>query len=358
MSRQFTFRKFEREDLPRISEFRKSFFEYDEGGRSHEPEYYAWKCCQNPVLPGEIWIAEDGNKIVAIKNTTPKRMKVLGTVVNAAEIGDSYTHPDYQRLGISTVLSKAARDSMFSKEVSLIYGLPNKDALLASLRKPVNALVPIKIRSLAKLILPKPILNRKLSPPFLVAMVSPVLEVASKIIFKMATRAVAKSEIMVSSEPTFPDDIDILWQKASKNYDIMLVRNKEYLQWRYVTNPDTYSILIARNRKGAILGYMVTRLDYTNNIPKGFIVDFLTLENDPNIFKKLLATALESFYRKKVSYLSTYAVKGSFYDRILFRTGFLPRQGQPLMCYKNGLGNQVLRGYHKWHFTMGDSDNV
>jgi hypothetical protein len=29
-----------------------------------------------------------------------------------------------------------------------------------------------------------------------------------------------------------------------------------------------------------------------------------------------------------------------------------------LICYKNELGKQITSSNYKWHFTMGDSDNI
>ena len=359
MPEGLTFRLFKEEDLPRISIFRKSFFPYNSSIRSYEPEYYEWKCYKNPVQQGEMWLAEEGDTIVGIKNITPKRMKVLGTVVNGVEMGDSFTHPDYQRRGIFTILSKAARESAFRKGISLIYNTPGKKTSLPGYLKNLNhAPVPIKLRSLVKLLNPKPLLKMKLPFSPLASILSPIIEIVSRATLKIGMCGIAKSNISVYQELSFPDDIDTLWEQVSKNYDIMLVRTKDYLEWRYVMNPDSYSILIARNKDGDIVGYIVTKIGFSGDIPNGFIVDFLTIEDDPNIFKKLLAASIEEFYRKRVNTVSTHAVKGSFYDKILLRFGFLPYGKISLLCYKNELGSQVIGKDYKWHFTMGDTDGI
>ncbi len=360
MSEELTFRKAKREDLPRISEFRKTFFKYNPLMRSYEPEYYEWKCYKNPILPGEMWLAEDGDKIVAIKNVTPKMMKALGNITTVAEMGDTFTHPDYQRRGIFTTLSKAARESIINKGISLIYNIPNKDTSLPGYIKKLNHVpVPIKLRSLVHIINSKQPLKARLRSRLLASAFSPVIDTVSRAIFRIGMRGVTKSDVLIYAEPGFPDDINTLWEQVSNNYDVMLVRTKDYLEWRYVTNPDTYSILIARNRDGAILGYMVNKISLFESIPKGFICDFLTIEDDPNVLKKLLSTSLRDFYHRKVSRVSVWVVKGSFYDRILVKLGFLPHAvAVPLMCYKNELGSQIVSHAYRWHFTLGDSDGI
>lgn len=353
-----TFRKAQKKDLPRISEFRKAYFEHNPTIRSHEPEYYEWKCFKNPVAIGEMWLAEDNSMLVGTKSMAPKRMKILGKILDAAEIGDAYTRPDYQRQGIFTTLHKAARDRVLDSGISLIYGTPNQNALPGYEKKLDYAQVPIKLRALAKPLHPEQVLEAKLHFPLLVSILSPIIEIVSRTMLKVGVRGIGKSDVFVSRESSFPDDVDVLWEQVAENYDVILVRSKSYLEWRYVANPDTYSILIARNRDGATLGYMVTKIGFSENMPVGFLCDFLTIEEDPNIFKKLLVSAIEEFDQKTVSIIYTWAVKGSFYDSTLLKLGFLPRPPVPIVCYKNELGARVLSKAYKWHFTMGDTDNI
>jgi len=359
MSEELTFRKAKREDLPRISEFRKTFFKYNPLVRSYEPEYYDWKCYKNPILPGEMWLAEDGDRLVAMRNFTPKRMKILGDVVIGAQMADSFTHPDYQRRGIFATLSKAVRKSALDKGINFIYNVPTKGTSLpAHIKGLEHVLVPAGVRSLVHVISSKQPLKARLRSRLLASAFSPVIDAVSQAIFRIGMKGVTKSGVLIYAEPSFPDDIDTLWEKVLNNYDVILARTKDYLEWRYVTNPDAYSILIARNRDGAILGYMVIKIGFSENTPMGFICDFLTIEDDPNVFKKLLSASLEEFSHGKVSSVFALTVKGSFYDRILVKLGFLPHAEVPLMCYENELGSQIVSHAYKWHFTMGDSDGI
>ncbi len=360
MTEELTYRKFTEKDLVRISEFRKSYFRYNSSIRSYEPEYYGWKCYGNPFLLGEMWLAEDGDIIVGIRNITPKRMKVLGTLVNAGEIGDNFVHPDYQRRGIATKLAEYIRESMLEKGVSLIYGIPGRITSLPGYMKKMNYLpLPIGLRELVKPLNMKQLLEKRLHiPPPLAACLSPIIKIFSNAETGIGAIGSAKSDISISKASLLPDDIDIFWEHAAKSYDIMLIRSKDYLEWRYIKNPDTYSTLLATNIEGDTVGYIVTKIGMYDGVPVGYIVDFLTLEDDPGIFKKLLLAALEEFHRNKVSVVNTWVVKGGIYSKVLSRFGFLPYSKITLICYKNELGKQITSNHYKWHFTMGDSDNI
>jgi len=91
-----------------------------------------------------------------------------------------------------------------------------------------------------------------------------------------------------------------------------------------------------------------------------FIVDFLTVEDRSDVFRKLVAASLEEFHSKKVNFVSTWAVKGGFYEKTLLRLGFLPNPAAKisLICYKNELGNQIISHQYRWHFNQGDTDSI
>jgi hypothetical protein len=356
MAKELTFRKAEKKDLPRISQFRKAFWGAHEAGRSCEPEYYEWKCFNNIFQTGEMYIAEDGDIVVGMKSMTPKRMNVLGTAVAGAETGDTFTHPDYQRRGIFTGLFTAAKkDLALDTRLDYIYGLPNEVSLLGYERKLDYSQVPINVRGLVLPLNPRPALKTKL-PGLLAALLSPPAKAYYQLAFKTGTGS-AKNKVAVNKETAFPDNIDSMWQKVAPNYDIAVIRDKSYLTWRYISSPDKYSILLARDKNGGCLGYMVTKF-HGGTLPTGYLCDFLTLENDPDIFRALLVKAVTDFREKQAALAMTYAVENGYYDRLLRKAGFIPRASHVIISYNSALGRRVTSGKYEWHFTMGDSDHV
>jgi hypothetical protein len=351
------YRKAAPEDLPGIAKFRKAFFE-DNPVRSHSAEYYNWKCFRNPFRQGEIWLAENGRAVVGMKSMVPKRIKVLDKVVTGAETGDTFTHPDYRRQGIFTSLFKAAAEGGLDLKLDFIYGTPNLNSLPGYEKKLNYARVPIELHTRVKIIESKKLLASRLRLSFLASIIAPVIDTFARIMFDSGIRGIKKTDCRITSISTFPSGIDSLWNLTSGDFDVMIERKTGYLEWRYVNNPDTYTIMIAVNSSGEISGYIVTKAAQINGIATGFICDFLAVQDDPGVFKKLVAEAVKDFRRKQVSLISGWVVKGNFYDKVLSRLGFLPSTGINLVCFKNDLGNRVLGGKYRWHFTMGDSDNI
>lgn len=362
MSDEIKYRLAQKEELPRVSDFRKTFFEYNSAVRSCESNYYEWKYFKNPIQDGRLWLAEDDNKIAAIKGVTPKKMKILSNIVNGGEMGDSFTQKNYQRRGIFTRISRVARESAFDDGVSFIYNTPNKDTSLPGYLKKLNhAPIPIKLHNLIMPINIKNLLIKNLPIHSLSYVLSPIFETISKFMFTINMYGIKKNNIIISQlTGPFVDEVDTFYEKASVNYDIILVRNKDYLNWRYLMNPDNYSILIARDENNLLLGYMVTKVGYfrDNKVSIGFIVDYLILNSNLNIFKKLLYASIKEFYLKKVGYISVWSIKGTFYYKGLVKAGFFPYKRVPFLCYQNDIGNLIINNNYKWHFTMGDTDNI
>lgn len=109
---------------------------------------------------------------------------------------------------------------------------------------------------------------------------------------------------------TIPNDPNFL---IGKTYD--------YLKWRYGDNK--YSFWKTDG------GYSVTRGNK--------LVDYATVGGEA--FKRLLGSGV----------VRTWAIKGSIYDKVLLRAGFVPLHKIPVI-------HKGLAG--RWYLTWGDTDNI
>ena len=357
MIQEWTFNKSGNESFEKIAEFRKNFPPVPI--KCCVPEYYRWKCLDNLTHQGHIWLAEANDKIVASASMTQKSMNILGKEVPAAETGDTYTLSEYQGKGIFTELVKRTTRESLDKKISFIYGLPNANSSPGYKKKLNYDVIPsVQLFSMYRPLNIKLALKQRFRNSLLATVLSPILEIISKIIFKVNAVAIGKKYFSVSESSTFPDDINSVWDCSSKNYDIILRRSKKYLVWRYITVPDSYIILNATNTNGEFLGYIVGKITDQQGYRTGSIADFLTIEDDANIFKRLALTLTDIFNENKVDTITTWVVKRSIYYRTLLKLGFRTGAQIPVICYKNKLGNQIIKGAYRWHFTLGDSDNI
>ena len=62
---------------------------------------------------------------------------------------------------------------------------------------------------------------------------------------------------------TIPPDADELWDRVRGNFDIATVRDRRYLEWRFVARPGvTYDRLALRDASGTLAGFVVLRHDW------------------------------------------------------------------------------------------------
>ena len=73
----------------------------------------------------------------------------------------------------------------------------------------------------------------------------------------------------------FDERINHLWTRVSNQHNIMVVRNKDYLNWRYIAVPDVDYLVCLAEKAGEILGYIILRCIQREYRKVGIIFDIL-----------------------------------------------------------------------------------
>jgi len=347
------------DDFTGISDLRENF--ENKGAktnrRSYGPDYYFWKLRKNPVTNGSCTIADVEGNPVGFATVTPKRIKIKNEVIIGSEIGDTFTHPDFQRQGIFTEMVKGARESSISNGLHLIYGTPNNLSLPGYQKKCNFDVVPAA--KVSNLVMPLNFFrvfhtrfNSKSIAFGLSLAVAPWIK-ALRFLLTPRTRA---DGISIQNSNTFPDTVDELWTRASKNYDVILERSKDYLNWRFVNNPDDYQIFLIHEHE-RLVGYFVLKIGFWSDLKVGYIADIFADENDSRVLS-IAARFIVNFYKEqRVDLISTWLVDCPKMN-IFKRSGFFKFKQVPIICYKNNLGLEVIKSDLKWYFTLSDSDNI
>ena len=159
----------------------------------------------------------------------------------------------------------------------------------------------------------------------------------------------------------FDDKINGLWNTVSKDYAILVVRNAEYLNWRYVKKPNSsYDVFLAE-KDDTIRGYLVLTTRMARYQKVGYIVDIFA--NSKNTIRHLIRTAIEYLNDKKVDLISSWTMKGSLCHRILTENGFVHNyfpKGIRLITRVNlrKLLELYKSAQENWYVAMGDSDGI
>jgi len=159
----------------------------------------------------------------------------------------------------------------------------------------------------------------------------------------------------------FGSEFDGFWREVSSHYDILVVRDSKYLNWRYIDypfqKPEAFSTYDSRRRlRGfAVLG--VTGPD-SNGTRMAIILELFTRPDDVSAQQELLSAALAYAREQDVD-----GVRAGFFPpqvgRLLRKNLFLLRRDRHSACLfkSNGmLPDHVLCDERNWFLSLGDGD--
>ncbi len=104
---------------------------------SPDPRYaelFAWKHDQNAFGPSPMWVAVDGDRIVAFRTFLRWEFVRGGEVVRAVRAVDTATDPDYQGRGLFRALTMHAVEQMRDEGVAFVFNTPNDQSRPGYLR--------------------------------------------------------------------------------------------------------------------------------------------------------------------------------------------------------------------------------
>ena len=357
--RRWQARKFVDADFEKASRLRKLFSESNgySGRRSFAPEYYRWKIETNPVERGILHVADDAGNIVGMVSITPKPLYINGKLIDGAELGDGFISPVYQRQGMFYVLLNETRKEAIEKGLAFIYGTPNEQALPGERKAGYKVIPGTQLYNLVRPLNMRAVLMAKITSAMLAKILGPWLHLGFTMLYRVKSPQLEKQGVSFSFVSEFPEDVHSLWIRVAKRYDWIVERSKKYLDWRFIQNPDTYSIMLARNSRETI-GYIVTKIGYWQGLKVGYLADFLVDEEQPEIFTEFVLRSLNNFQQVKVDMVAGWAADKGIYYNVLRRFGFKRHKEVPIICYKTDLCTKIMNQLGKWHFTMADSDNI
>jgi GNAT superfamily N-acetyltransferase len=233
--------------------------------------YRRWKYFRNPSGDAIVGIATANGAVVSTVVATPKKVLMSGKEIVAYELGDFLTDPGYRKMGLFSQLIELVCREVESRGASLVYVRPNEMSFpILTGKLSFHDGLQMDARRFA---LPSHILSRTMHIPARAIRLSGI-----DTVLKLGC-VPRHQETAVTVVPArhFDEDIDRLWQRASAGYDFALVRDSNYLNWRFADCPTAYRIWLAL-RDGQSVGFLVARVDRV--APLATLVDLFAESHD------------------------------------------------------------------------------
>jgi len=337
-------------------------------------KWWDWKYKENPANKNEpkIWISEYDGEIVGCDAFIPIKMKIKNKIYNIVQNVDLMVHPNFRRQGMFLSLANKSFSSLKQNNQAIAYGFPNRYAygghmkygwFDVSLLK--NGIKPIKTDKFIEKHLSN---NNKKNQSFSKKIYINLVKKVIKTIFK-EKKTKKTDNISISQVFSFDEDIDSFWKKISDNYNIIVVRDKKYLNWRYVNVPDKKYIIYIAKENNEICGYIIFRCEIQKENRKyGSIYDIIALKNRPDIIYSLLDKTIEYFNKENIDFIHCSMLADNKIIKLFKNKGFIfsqvflrqKKDDRKFIAYldHSDIEKKYLKNSNNWFIQYGDSDEI
>lgn len=344
------------QDLEGISELitGMSYAASDQRLRNKTAAYYRWMYLENPAGPAIVHSARHQGRIVASFAIAPKVFQIDGGRRLVGKTMDMFTDPAYQGMGLIKRCTEAVFAQASAAGMAGWYVTPsvNSYPIFAGkwgYREDFSLVFRARILKYA------PILAAAIRPAALARFVGQVLDGVRRVVPRSRVRLPVGYEL--APMQSFGVDADQLWEKVAPGYRVALVRDSAYLNWRYVANPDDYSIF-GLSRAGELVGIVVVAETLRRGVRVGEIVDLVCGVDDVTTLRLLVRAATDHARERGLALVQAWSVPGTPLDQRLRGAGLWWRRTDVKFLLSPGFSDGSIYDGEAWLVTQGDGNDV
>jgi predicted N-acetyltransferase YhbS len=341
--------------------------EYGEVDRAQEA-YFDWLRLQSPrEIPQHVIREKETGRVLISGTSVAVRAVWHGQEIPALLGFDIIVSRAYRRQGIHTTLAAQSREDLQQAGYRFVSIFPNQKSMPVLVRSDQHhhiSRVPLIIRPLNA----RALAERYIGYPVLNWCVSAGWEVAGRTLWREWRPSQNGHSIQVVEDKELDEGYDDFWNEVKTKYEIMLVRDRTFLQWRFLDIPTReYQVLSAR-QENRILGYIVLRQADVRGTMAGLVADLLVQPGQQGDLAGLwlLHEALQRFKQAGLFLTGGLMLPHTQEYRIMRRAGYLDAPGQfapqPFNLFVRSYSDQpplsVLTQPESWHVTIADHDAV
>lgn len=329
-------------------------------GKPFDQEEWHWKFEKHSGIPAKLYVAETDDSIVGLRAFIVERLKVHEKVWLAGMGVDIMVHPEFRRYGIASQVANEASKAMEAADILILTGFPNEAAFKVYTRRRSNWRHVCSIPLLVKPLNFDAILGKYVKNSLLRWSLRVPLQFMWSVFFGGKTRKA--QDFTVNRGDAFDERFDQLWESVNKKHEILLVRDRAFLDWRFKEKPDVACVVCTAERDGKLLGYAVLWEGQMFDLKVGFILDILS--EDPITTAALISDAVDYFKGRGVEAAGCLMLKHTPYFKELRRAGFVvaPKRAIHKEFYfgvqvkPSIIPDEVMNKRESWYLTFADLD--
>jgi hypothetical protein len=346
-------------------------------------ELLNWKVGnKNPAGHGIVFTADLNGRTVGSVTLTLKRLFFDSKVYLVAEIGDTYTSAEllgkasrnkyvcnseyvghcqateYVKGSIFGRLVVEVVDWAKSAGVQAIYGTPNKNSCAGYIKRLDFRLVNTGTnRVRLRVILTARLLQTKRWIPKIMAQfLGYGIHFLSQLQLLSSTLRLVKFRIDELEEAAGAE-FDDLWERALSQRVASLVKDKNWLVWRYQTHPEVNYRIFTLRSQDVLHGWLVLRLDQSAARETITICDWL-YKSDSTLWMAFMLKVLQSI-RYQDAIVKLWSCDNSPFEKQLYRLFAISVRDVDVIFKPLGEGLKVFNHLNIFNeFSFGHGDNV
>jgi hypothetical protein len=355
----YTIRPYNPGDESGILELFKAAFKHD-----RLIEEWRWRFIDNPSGKACIYVCDDIGKIIGHYAVSPAIFNVKGSEYVGTQEIDLMVSSDYtkglKKAGIFLKLGKILYEHVKRDGIHFTFGFPNQNS------SPIGAKhlgwVKMDEIPLYSFYLDKKIIDKKFKDSLTKKLMAFAFYEAQLTFFRLVRSFNSQKLNDIRQIDSFDEDVNTLWKENSKNYEISIIRNADYLNWRFFQHPKKPYKVFGLYKDKSLYGYIALKIQESeqDSFKEGLIVDIFTRWDDIKTAKLLLIKAIDFFKTNKCDVVRSWMMPDFFYNKA-FKTSGFRRSLSKVNLYLNHLDDDPVHDILKnsrWFLTMSDSDGV
>jgi GNAT superfamily N-acetyltransferase len=332
-----------------------------------DPRYLPWLYDQNPAGPAYEFMTRDRGLVTGHAAALPLRYKIGAEEMTGSLGVNAITHPAFRGKGIFILLYEEIFKLCVRDGNPFMFGFANSNSHKGCLRH----LDFQEIGQLPLWILPfdlrRILASRKSRPGPLwrvgAGAANPFLGLGLSVL-----RPRPDKDIAIEKIKEFGSEFDGFWETVKNAYPNCLIRNRAFLDWRFVRQPTRRYDIFAARKGGRLLAYLAGTLTTIEGLRWGMIVDMLAADTpEGRAAGRGVVAAFHRHIRSEGADLAAaLMLKRAPPAKALRRNGylvcprsFLPREFPVLLRWN--MPSAPPAGFfdlESWHLTLGDYDAV
>ena len=334
-------------------------------GRQNSRDFFHWLYYQNPAGKSYSHVIEDNGEILAFWGAVPQRVWIRNDEVKACLTAQLMSNSKV--LGSTLYLAREVYQVLAQNGVKLTFAFMNKNSstILEHLNWELID-IPLLLRVVQPGVMLRYLSNSKKLPKPIAPLLNRFSYSLDHISNLLRAKPYINSSVDIEEINQFDDEFNQLWNTVKQRIGISVIRDANYLNWRYVDKPKSNHRIVMAKLKDNLQGYIVTTVEQRFGMRHGVILDILTIPDNFSTAFTLLNYAIKTMINEGAEVISALSLKNEYYFKFLrlcnFRhvpSKFFPQEdyfGTRPVILDTKTDNKVRP--QNWYFTWGDHDDM